>query len=193
MKNIWNIRWLVGLLSLVVLIGGLGSGPAPALADCHEGPWATVGRFGYGSIAQLAYSPDGVRVAVGGSGGVTIWNTEKETVEQVLEGHTDYVSSVAWSPDGTQLASGGGFPDNTVWVWAADDGRLVRTLTGHTDRVWSVAWSPDGTQLASGSWDRTVRVWAADDGRLVRTLTGHTDRVWSVAWSPDGTQLASGS
>ncbi|MBI1746671.1 MAG: hypothetical protein HYR55_08790 [Acidobacteria bacterium] len=40
------------------------TGPAPALADCHEGPWATVGRFGYGSIQQLAYSPDGGRAAV---------------------------------------------------------------------------------------------------------------------------------
>ena len=88
------------------LILWVWTGPAAGRADCPEGPWVTVGRFGYGSIAQLAYSPDGVRVAVGGSGGVTIWNTEKATVEQVLEGHTSYVTSVAWWPYGCYLASG---------------------------------------------------------------------------------------
>lgn len=114
-----------------------------------------MGRFGYGTIEQLAYSPDGVRVAVVGRGGVTIWDTEKETVEQVLEGHTELVGSVAWSPDGTQLASGS--LDRTVRVWSAEDGRLVHTLTGHTESVVSVAWWPFGCHLASGSGDGTVR------------------------------------
>src|SRR5262249_23115452 len=131
--------------------------------------------------------------------GVTIWNTETESVEQVLEGHTSYVLSVAWSPDGTQLASAGGYYDSpgrctdcTVRVWAAADGRLLRTLTGHTGEVYSVAWALDGTQRASGSAESMVRVWEAEDGRVLRTLTGHRFGVLSVAWSPDGTQLASG-
>ncbi|MBI1746670.1 MAG: hypothetical protein HYR55_08785 [Acidobacteria bacterium] len=93
----------------------------------------------------------------GGCGGVTIWNVETESVEQVLEGHTDRVTSVVWSPDSTQLASGSW--DRTVRVWAADDGRLVRTLTGHTDYVWSVAWWPYGCYLASGSYEGVIRLW----------------------------------
>ncbi|MBI3656467.1 MAG: hypothetical protein HY232_08580 [Acidobacteria bacterium] len=97
------IKFCTKIVACAGLILWAWSVQTPALADCHEEPWATVRRFGYGSIEQLAYSPDGVRVAVGGSGGITIWNMETDTVEQVLEGHMNWVSSVAWSPDGTQL------------------------------------------------------------------------------------------
>ncbi|MBI1748836.1 MAG: hypothetical protein HYR55_19955 [Acidobacteria bacterium] len=157
MKNTGIIRRQAGLAGLVVLLGGLWSGPALAGADCLEEPWAEVGRFGYGDIRQLTYSPDGVRVAVAGSGGVTIWNTEKETVEQVLKWHTGYALSVAWSPDGTQLASGSW--DQTVRVWAAEDGRLVSALIGHTSSVRSVAWWPYGRYLASGGYEGVIRLW----------------------------------
>ena len=41
---------------------------------------------------------------------------------QVLEGHTDCVSSVAFSTDGTAVASGSA--NNTVRLWAAATGEL---------------------------------------------------------------------
>jgi len=75
----------------------------------------------------------------------------------VLQGHTDYVSSVALSGDGHTALSGGG--DKTVRVWDLSTGRCTAVLEGHTNLVSSVALSGDGRTALSGSDDGTVRVW----------------------------------
>src|SRR5262245_53838087 len=109
---------------------------------------------------------------------------------QMLEGHTDGVTSVAWSRDGKRLASGSS--DRTVRIWDGETGAPKHTLEGHTDGVTSAAWSRDGKRLASGSWDNTDLVdenWNS----CLQMLEGHTDGVTSVAWSRDGKRLASGS
>ncbi|KAH6714438.1 WD40-repeat-containing domain protein [Leptodontidium sp. MPI-SDFR-AT-0119] len=108
----------------------------------------------------------------------TNWNA----MLQILEGHTDGVTSVAFSPNGKQIVSGS--RDTTVRRWDA----------GHTDEVTSVAFSPDGKQIVSGSEDTTVRRWDAATGQqLLPALEGHISSVTSVAFSPDGKQIVSGS
>ena len=147
-------------------------------------------RLSKGTIEQIAYSPDGSHLAVGGGIGIWLYNAQSGAEVALIGAHTSWVNSVAFSPDGTTLASGslGG----TVRLWDAATGTLRNTLTG-TDYVTSVAFSPDGTTLASGSLGGTVRLWDAATGTLRYTLTGHTREVTSVAFSPDGTTLASGS
>lgn len=149
--------------------------------------------FGFGSVmtlSQVAYSPNGTRIAVAGTAGVVIWNTEQEAVENVLVGHTSGVRSVALSPDGGRVASGSA--DRTIKIWNAQTGALIRTLQGHTGTVLSLAWSPDDRLIASGSADSTIKIWDAQTGQFLRTIA-HTDPVWSVAWSPDSRWIASGS
>ncbi len=145
-----------------------------------------------GMIWQLAWSPDGTRLASGSRDKtIRIWDGHTDQLLYTLKGHTDYVYCVAWSPDGTRLVSGS--HDKTIRIWDGHSGLLLHTLAIHTNQVYSVAWSPDGTHLASGSGDNTVRIWDGYSGLLLHTLTDHTDSVYSVAWSPDGTLLASGS
>ena len=148
-------------------------------------------RLGKGHINEIAYSPDGTRLAVASSIGIWIYDAGTGEEIDLLTGHTSSVRSVAFSPDGTTLASGS--DDETIRLWEANTGRHIRTLTGHTGYVFSVAFSPDGTTLASGSGDYTIRLWEANTGRHIRTFIGHTDWVLSVSFSPDGTTLASGS
>src|SRR5215472_9433381 len=165
------------------LLVGLQASVARA-GSCSVETWEQLRQVGYGSISQVAYSPDGRRIAVATSTGVVLWNEEQGQVERVLTGPAHLV---AWSPDGTRIASGAA---GSIKVWDADSGTLLLSL-GHA--VNSVAWSPDGTRIASGGAGSVIEVWDAESGALLRTLTGHTDTVNSVVWSPDGTRIASGS
>ena len=154
-------------------------------------PEGAKARLGKGWMNDMAYSPDGMRLAVATDMG--IWLYDAQTGEELdrLTGHTDEVHSVSFSPNGEMLASGGW--DDTVHLWDAQTGNHVRTLSGQTNGGGSVSFSPDGETLASGGWDDTVRLWDAQTGRHLHTLSEHTDEVNSVSFSPDGEMLASGS
>ena len=111
-------------------------------------PEGAIARLGKGTVRDIAYSPDGARLAVGGSLGIWIYDSGRGEALALLTGHTGWINSVAFSPDGNTLASGSG--DQTVRLWDVSTGTLLNTLTGHTNDVESVAFSPDGNTLASG-------------------------------------------
>ena len=69
-------------------------------------PDGATARLGKGSISEIAYSPDGTRLAVASSIGIWLYDTATYQEVALLTGHTSSVSSVAFSPDGRTLASG---------------------------------------------------------------------------------------
>lgn len=145
-----------------------------------------------GPVRDVAWSPDGTRLASGGNDKmVRIWEAATGKPLLTLRGHTDAVTAVAWSPDGRWVASASW--DKTVQVWEPSSGKLLYTYSGHTHGVEAVAWSPDGRCLASASGDKTIQIWDASSGKLLRTCSGHARGVYAVAWSPNGGRLASAS
>ena len=111
-----------------------------------------------GPSVNMAFSPDGKRLATGGEENlVKVWDVQTGKELRSLPGHRGNVYTVAFSHDGRWIASGS--TDSTVKVWDGRSGELVRTFRGHTAIVTGVAFSPDDRRLISGSRDHTVKLW----------------------------------
>jgi WD40 repeat protein len=151
-----------------------------------------------GSIACLAFSADGWRLASGGwDNAIKIWDVATARQIQTLWGHTAGIVGVAFSPRGDQLASAS--EDGTVKVWDLPTGRGRQearerlTLKGHSGPVRAVQFSADGLRLASVSSDPgkaggEIKVWDTRTGQELVTLAQPGS---SLAFSPDGLRLAS--
>ncbi len=141
------------------------------------------------SNVEVAYSPDGKYVAVGGD----LWNMatgERLTgMEQAITQKTScWPSSVAFSPDGKTLATG--CFEGQLDLWSFPDGTLLKSFGGYTSWVTGLAYSPGGEHLAAiyDVPDYLVQVWQLPQGTPSFKLTGgHFTR---VSYSADRLILA---
>ena len=137
-------------------------------------PEGAKARLGKGHIINIAYSPDGTRLAVASSIGIWIYDTATNEASNLFTGHTRWIVSLSFSPDGTTLASGD--TDGTIHLWDVATGKQLRTLEGHTSWVVSMAFSPDGT-LASWQWG-----WHSAAVGTYLTQTSATHRGCQCGW-----------
>ncbi|HEY0466237.1 MAG TPA: hypothetical protein VGC79_18630, partial [Polyangiaceae bacterium] len=110
------------------------------------------GRYGLGNVRQLALSPDGSTVLIGGNDLAILYaRSSGEALRHYpVEGT---VGAVAFSPDGETLAVTTG---TRVYLFEVGTGALIGTVEWPSWRATgrpAVAFSPDGTQfaLADGS------------------------------------------
>jgi WD40 repeat protein/tRNA A-37 threonylcarbamoyl transferase component Bud32 len=136
------------------------------------------------------WSPDGNRLAVGGSADVTIFDPAEPNTNLKLAGHAGQVNAVAWKPDGSALATAS--HDRVIKIWNAHTGQEIRSLHGHDDKITSLDWHPDGQLLVSAGHDHLIRLWNSETGEELASLPGHPgNTIFSVRWNPDGKLLAS--
>ncbi len=145
------------------------------------------------SFRDVAYSPDGLLLAVAGSGPrfrqLRLWDVKGGIVRHTLNGHSSSVTSVEFSRDGQHLATAS--LDKTVKLWNVETGQLIKSFEGHTLGVNGVSFSKDGSTLASAGSDRTIKLWDILTGKLKTSFQAHDAQVWDVEYSPDGMTLAS--
>ena len=157
-------------------------------------------------VFAIAFSPDGKRLATGGStaavggqhglagGIVVVWDTESGKIVHQSDKLSTVVSSVTWSADGNLLVAGTGGAGGElqeageVWVWDAETLKprhhfsvKPETKYGEWASAADVAISPDGKRVA-------VPITAGSRGApagIILNDTGATIRVWELESGKD--------
>jgi hypothetical protein len=115
----------------------------------------------------LAWGAGGT-LAVGGAGGVRLWQLGEEAAFTGATGAgtvvaTDArVAALAFSADGTQLAAG--LVDGSVRIVTSASGEVSRSfVASRAAGVRAIAFSNDGTRLATGADDGEAVLWQLAD------------------------------
>ncbi|KAI0056849.1 WD40 repeat-like protein [Artomyces pyxidatus] len=144
-------------------------------------------------IYSLALSPDGTRIAGGGSGNeLQIWQIATGQLISSFAGHVGSITAVAFSRSGKWIISGSS--DRTLGMWDVETRSLVHERLeegGHTDWLRSVAMSNDETKIVSGSDDQTVRLWSFETGKQLFEPFRHKDWVRCVVFTSDDLRVIS--
>jgi len=143
---------------------------------------------GDGLLLDLAFSPDGTRLATVSSRGVRLWNV----VTGVPEGEPipDGGDRLAFDPLTGALVVTGGTGTGARRYDPVRHSALPWPPNPHTAAVKSVAVSSRGV-LATGSDDKTIALTGpAGDQRI---LSGFPHSISSIAFSPDGATLVAAS
>ena len=182
------------LISLAVLTVA-GNAFAQESPQWHLPEGATV-RIGKGSINEIAYSPDSMRLAAASSIGIWMYDTQTGEALALLAPNTG-VNSMSFSPDGQILATvNGGF---RVHLRHATTGERLQTIhgVGRSNYLFmpdNVVFSPDGKILAVGSRSNALFLSDVNTGKQLHTLieSGYSNGTKPpISFSPDGKILAS--
>jgi WD40 repeat protein len=128
-------------------------------------------------VQSIAFSPDGVSLAVAGGnpgrfGEIQIWDVEKRKLKVSAPVTFDTVYGLAWNPEGTLVSVG--CSDNTVRAIDPKTGKLMLQMGTHSDWVLGTVFSQDGLNLASVSRDMSMKLTEVTTQRFVDNVTSIT-------------------
>lgn len=160
--------------SRVVATGDLGYGFRRWRIDTDESVRLYDERVGT-AAEQLAWSPDGERIAsVHANGVLCFWTASTNHCDGYIQAHGERGFSLAWSPDANQLATGGG----VIRIWDTHTGNLVTSFGLKNTSIYSqLKWLANGTliSLETGYTDRgltIIRFWNIDSGEILMEFQG---------------------
>jgi len=170
---------------------------------------------------SLAFSPDGMKLAVAANLEVTLINPASKQIGVTIQGAGG--DDLAFSPDGSQLYINSSrsikiidpaagqvtltFPNAFALVptvSVAADGSILGVTYETPEIVEGFALSPDGAQIVTYTTDRTVEndtnvenvrlaTWDAKTGKYVSEARSSGDLIGAIQFSPDGSLLGIGN
>ena len=105
------------------------------------------------------------------NGKIKIFNMNDKECIQVLEGHSDYITSIR-SFYKTRLITASG--DRTIKIWDLKLNECIKTISGHLEKVNDICFTKNKTYLISASSDKTIKVWNLGNYECIVTLVGHS-------------------
>ena len=118
------------------------------------------------NVYSLVVLPNGFLAVGGGNGAIYVWNTDDQSLNKTLTGHSRIVRSLVVLPNG-YLASAS--DDSYIKIWNPNAEQPIRTLSGHDYRVLSLTAFSNG-YLASGGEDTTIKIWNPNSGALIYSI-----------------------
>ncbi|HEY9752492.1 MAG TPA: hypothetical protein V6C46_06055, partial [Coleofasciculaceae cyanobacterium] len=153
-----------------------------------------LGKGAQGSIEILnvAFSPDGRRLAAGSASGkaylVDLQSGQSQELmrPQELPAHQARITSIHFRPPiGEQLLTASA--DGTAILWNLQEKQIQKTFE-HGSPIIGSRFSLDGKQLVTVSWNKLVRIWDVQTGGQVAQYRGENG-LWDASFSPDGQKL----
>ncbi len=128
-------------------------------------PDGAITCFGRGKINQVAFFPDGKRLAVVSSIGVWIYDSEIGEALDLLKADTTPVTTIAFSADGKFFATS--CENKAIHIWDTKTCRLKGTCVGHKNDVEYLTFNVRGDKLAST--DGGIMVWDVGTCELLKS------------------------
>lgn len=173
------------------------------LVDSTSGAERKQLRIGGDSYVRLTFSPDGTRLAAGGTNAgdmcVAVWELaaskplHRWTWPKGKDPHSS-IEDLAFSPCGDRLAAAV-FRQSAGYLWNLTDGKQVASLKH--PRIYGLSFGPDGATLVSAGWDSYIRFWSSETGSSNRTSVKvpkkheHDESaIYTLRCAPQGNLLA---
>ncbi|HEX2997510.1 MAG TPA: hypothetical protein VHP14_21995 [Anaerolineales bacterium] len=157
----------------LISTGDLGYGLRRWRVDTNK--WVRLWDKRLQPAQEVAWSPDGKRIASGHFGGaVCVWNTRNNQCEGLIDAHFNSVNALDWSPDSKQIATASG----AIRLWDADTGKLSSGFGFYDGIIYRELRWFDSSTIATletsytKSVPSTIRFWDVATGDVKLAFHG---------------------